>query len=346
MPSIDRIELDDRQVAGVARVVGEVEREFDSVESLDFLDAAGTRAQELPRPLRERMNRFRLREEHAACLVAGYPVDDAVIEPTPGHWISAKHLPSVRHHEFFLALLAALLGDPFAWATQQDGYLMHDVLPIEEHRYEQLGSGSLELLTWHTEDAFHPLRPDYLGLLCLRNPDGVETTLASIDDLSLDPALSGLLRQPRFPIRPDRSHLPEHAVAPADGDTRVRQLIARSYEWIQRLDAAPEKVPVFFGAEDSPYVRLDPYFMQDSTDDPDAAAALAAIGERIEAVMGGCVLRPGDVLFLDNYKAVHGRKPFEARFDGTDRWLKRVNITRDLRKSRGARPDARSRTIY
>ena len=58
------------------------------------------------------------------------------------------------------------------------------------------------------------------------------------------------------------------------------------------------------------------------------------------------VLRPGDVLFIDNYRVVHGRKPFKARYDGTDRWLKRIGVTRDLRKSRAARETAASRIIY
>jgi hypothetical protein len=42
----------------------------------------------------------------------------------------------------------------------------------------------------------------------------------------------------------------------------------------------------------------------------------------------------------------HGRQPFTARFDGTDRWLTRLNIARDLRKSRAQRRGADDRTIY
>jgi hypothetical protein len=42
---------------------------------------------------------------------------------------------------------------------------------------------------------------------------------------------------------------------------------------------------------------------------------------------------------------VHGRKPFRARFDGADRWLKRLNVARDLRKSRAVRQHADARTI-
>jgi enduracididine beta-hydroxylase len=57
------------------------------------------------------------------------------------------------------------------------------------------------------------------------------------------------------------------------------------------------------------------------------------------------VLEPGDMLFVDNFRAVHGRRPFSARFDGRDRWLKRINVTRDLRKSRRVRGSRESRVI-
>lgn len=62
--------------------------------------------------------------------------------------------------------------------------------------------------------------------------------------------------------------------------------------------------------------------------------------------MSGVVLTPGDICFLDNYQVVHGRKPFQARFDGTDRWLRRLNIARDLRRSREYRLSADSRVVH
>jgi alpha-ketoglutarate-dependent taurine dioxygenase len=57
------------------------------------------------------------------------------------------------------------------------------------------------------------------------------------------------------------------------------------------------------------------------------------------------ILQPGDIYFIDNFRAVHGRKPFKANYDGNDRWLKRINITRDLRKSRTYRSNPTSRII-
>jgi alpha-ketoglutarate-dependent taurine dioxygenase len=37
-------------------------------------------------------------------------------------------------------------------------------------------------------------------------------------------------------------------------------------------------------------------------------------------------LAAGDVLVVDNDVVVHGREPFRPRYDGTDRWLKRVSV--------------------
>jgi hypothetical protein len=45
-------------------------------------------------------------------------------------------------------------------------------------------------------------------------------------------------------------------------------------------------------------------------------------------------LRPGEVLVVDNDVVVHGRVPFRARFDGTDRWLKRASVRVPGRRTR------------
>ena len=56
-------------------------------------------------------------------------------------------------------------------------------------------------------------------------------------------------------------------------------------------------------------------------------------------------LAPGECVFIDNFQGVHGRQAFRPRFDGTDRWLRGLNVSRDLRKSRTARAGATARTI-
>ncbi|GAA1265651.1 clavaminate synthase family protein [Sphaerisporangium rubeum] len=340
------VNLSESDVKAIRALTDELIARYDSVEDPEFVADAAIYAHELPRDLRLQLNHFRLTEPDALCVISGYPIDDRRIGPTPPHWRDCVGSKTALPEEFFFYLCACLLGDPIAWATQQDGRLLHDVMPIEAHKHEQLGSGSEQLLTWHTEDAFHPLRTDYVGLMCMRNHDGIETTAASVDDIRIEPDLAEVMRQERFPIRPDRSHLPHNRAGGEDTDPETKKLLERSYEWIMGLEEDPKPIAMLFGHPDKPYLRLDPYFMHVPEDDPEAAAALEAITKEIDASIGGVVLKAGDVLFLDNYRAVHGRKAFTARFDGTDRWLKRLNIARDLRKSRAARRTADSRTIF
>ena len=76
------------------------------------------------------------------CLISGYPIDNARIGKTPPHWKWKLDAATSLEEQIMFVLYGCLLGDPFAWATQQDGYLMHDVFPIEGNKYDQLGTGS------------------------------------------------------------------------------------------------------------------------------------------------------------------------------------------------------------
>jgi L-asparagine oxygenase len=324
--------LSHRDLGGVTELLDELTKRYESAQDPDFLEVAPVYAQELPRSLRLFLNAFRLREDRPGCILRGYEVDDARLGRTPSHW--REHptpSPSLRE-EMLLVLYGSLLGDVFGWSTQQDGAIIHSVLPIKDDEFEQLGSGSRELLWWHTEDAFHPLRADYLALFCLRNPDRVATTVSSAEVLALDQAHVDLLTEERFVIRPDNSHLQKNNVG---GD----------FTAIEERARRPRKVAVLHGDRTSPYLRLDPYFMDPLEDDPEAQDALDALTHAIEANLLHVALEPGECLVLDNYLAVHGRAPFSARYDGDDRWLKRINITRDLRKSRVARGSANGRII-
>jgi L-asparagine oxygenase len=41
-------------------------------------------------------------------------------------------------------------------------------------------------------------------------------------------------------------------------------------------------------------------------------------------------LETGDLLVIDNRKAIHGRSKFQPRYDGTDRWLKRLLVIKTM----------------
>lgn len=343
---ITRVTLTADEVEETRALLDDLAGRYASAEDERFLNEADFVALDLPRRVCRAVREFRLYEPAGAMLVvSGWSVDGTRIGPTPAHWKEHSPENDTRREDMLLLLLGSLLGAPIAWSTQQGGRVVHDLLPIKGHEHEQVGTGSEELITWHVEDAFHPYRGDYLGMMCLRNPDRVPTTFAPISKVKLTPDQLAVLSSPCFVIRPDNSHLPKNG---SDGDGRTpaeQALVEKAYRKIEQLCASPERIPVLFGDPGAPYVRMDPYFME-PPDDPVARETFNELQRKVDEALEDRVLEPGDICFIDNFQAVHGRKPFKARYDGNDRWLKRINVVRDLRKSRDARVSATSRVLY
>jgi len=222
--------------------------------------------------------------------------------------------------------------------------LVHEVFPIKGNEGGQLGT-STDKLAWHTENAFHPERMDYVALMCLRNHDGVGTTYASVDDLELDDVTKAHLFRPAYPYLPDEGNRADRQLSP-DETGLVANVIERSHNRVLQMFNSPERVQALFGDEQAPYLRVHPHYIGDFSDDIEACAAFEALKSAVNVALKDVVLLPGDVLFIDNFKAVHGRREIPGHFDGTDRWLKRAFVVRDLRKSRSLRTSAVDRTVY
>ncbi|MFB4306213.1 guanitoxin biosynthesis L-enduracididine beta-hydroxylase GntD [Actinomadura sp. GTD37] len=323
--------------------VGELEALVDKLDSMEidpadprFFDQAWELTAMVPTGVRRFLAEFCRHERAAACLVHGWPVRDDEIGPTPAGWAEAAAQGRGRREEFVLGLLAmCLTGDTFSWSTLQGGRLVHNVVPIQGDETEQSGHGQV-LLEWHTEDGFHPYRCDYLLLFGMRNRDRVPTLVSSIRSVRLDEADMEILRRPLFHIMPDNEHLRQMAAIHPDHPSLVRA---------RKMRDEPEPVPVLFGAPGSPYLRIDPYFMRCADGGPAAEGALRRLVGELNRVQQNIEIEPGTLLVVDNYLAVHGRAAFEARFDGTDRWLKKTLVTRDLRTSRDMRDSPSSRVI-
>jgi Fe(II)/alpha-ketoglutarate-dependent arginine beta-hydroxylase len=319
----------------------ELESLVDKLDSMEvdpadprFFDQAWDLSTMVPAGVRRFLAEFCLHERAAACMVRGWPVSDKALGPTPATWSEAAAQARGRREEFVLGLLAmCLAGDTFSWSTLQGGRLIHNVVPIQGDETEQSGHGQV-LLEWHTEDGFHPYRCDYLLLFGMRNHDRVPTIVSSVRDVRLGERDMEILRRPLFHIVPDNEHLRQVA---QPGDPSL--LRAR------KMREEPEAVPVLFGAPGSPYLRIDPYFMRCADDDPATQAALRRLIEELDRVQQRIEVEPGTLLVVDNYLAVHGRAAFRARFDGTDRWLKKTLVTRNLRTSRDLRESPSSRVI-
>lgn len=339
MPILTNIEdglvharLDSFEIDLLAGLLDDLEQETVEADDRCLAEAAYRAASRLGPNLRRPLDSMRLHERPVGLVLSGFPIDDDSIGPSPKSW---RAVPPLRRQELFLLLVSAPLGQPFGYRTQQDGRLVHDILPMRGDEDEQLGSSSATELTWHTEDAFHESRCDYLALLCMRNDEATSTTLAIPDLSRLSDKSRRILTEPLFQISPDGSHFAaRNPVAGADGDT------AAYFDAINQRTAAPPHIAVLSGPASHPYLRIDPAYMSAASEDSDAARALAEVSALVEGALTDVSIRPGEVLLLDNYRAVHGRRAFEARYDGRDRWLKRVSVTRDMRRQRSAGADA------
>lgn len=302
-----------------------------------FYDLGPELSGSVPKTLREFLHRFRREEPAGACVIRAFPVDDIGIGPTPAHWREADPRRT-RAAELCVGLISLCLGELFTWSTLQNARLIHNVLPIRGDENEQNGHGSDTLLAWHTEDAFHAARCDYLILMGMRNDSRVPTTYSSVRQTRISAAHRELLFEPQYHVLPDDEHL--------------RQL-AKDYpnhpglQRMQRMRTHPQAVSVLFGSPEQPYLCIDPFFMRVA---PTASAAhreaLEALVDELELARVDVVLEPGDILVVDNYLAVHGRASFRASFNGRDRWLKKAVVSRNPRQSRQWRESVTSRILF
>ncbi len=315
------IDLTGQERAAMAGLIGELCGAYGRADHPDFLREAPGLRHLLPTGLRDRLAELRYAERIGALWITGGPAGEAT-GPTPAHW-RMRAPDAALPHDFWLVLVSSQLGDPFSWSSLQDGSLLNDVLPVPGSEHMQTGQGSLATLELHVEDAFDDDRCDYLGLIALRNRDNAPTTVAAMRADRLAPDLRQVLHEPRFVIRAD----PEHLAGASAGEPGAR------------------RSAMLFGAPDDPYLRVDSIFTEPAPGDAVAAAALAALCDQLAAATVPVPLAAGDVLLIDNYRMVHGRTPFQPRFDGTDRWLRKVTVTRDLRRSRARRSGADDRVL-
>jgi len=247
-----------------------------------------------------------------ALLLRNVPIDaELPITPRTGNYDGSWRVVEIA--SIIQLMVMNVLGDVISYADEKQGRIIQDVVPVQgcEHRQENSGTCLLEL---HTEDGFHPARPRFISLLGLRaDHERQAWTLAS----GIRSALAGLdggsrttLARPIFRIR-----------------------IASSFVGDDNVFSAP--MAVLQGSPSDPELCVDFHAM--SSLYPEGERALANLRQALLSNLHGHVLEGGDMVVVDNDKAVHGRTNFSARADDADRWLRRCFAVPDLRRSIASR---------
>lgn len=243
--------------------------------------------------------------------ITNLPIVPGSLPPTPNVPDSVERgatAPAVT-----AMLLGQQLGEVIAYRDEKQGALVQNVVPVAALAKSQSNGGSVPL-EFHTENAFHPDRPHYVGLLCLRpaHQHQVGTQVAAI--------------RRAFPLISETDRRILH-------DARFVTTAPPSFGSADHS----EPRPVLTGHADDPDLCVD--FHATSPLDDEAARALVNLRTALDEVRADLVLGPGDMVFLDNRLVVHGRVAFTPRYDGNDRWLHRVFVHLDNRRTRSHRPE-------
>ncbi len=300
--------LDDETGEKLQAVFARVPSPYDAPEKtlLALLPALGM----LPQPLLERFKAFRNDPTAPGAWLLRHWPRDRELPATPQTGAHAEQ-KSTWVSEGALLTAAQLLGELFAYRAEKGGALVHQVLPVAGSELARSNEGSLVDLDMHTEAAFFLFRPHFILLVCLRGDaqGDARTTVASATALCrhLDPATLAVLRAPVFQLR-----------APQSFDQGLGEV-----RW-------SEPRPMITGPVDLPEICTNLNGVRAMT--PHSEQALAAVRAVLQqpGVVQSVCLTPGDMLVVNNRKALHGRTPFTPRFDGQDRWLQRCYVRSDL----------------
>lgn len=277
------------------------------VDSAEWLRAVRGASARLPHELLDAVREFRYDPgPEGVLLIRGLPVA-ADLPPTPSVPGSVQRTATIGAAAMTAVMLQ--LGEVIAYRDEKSGALVQDVVPVPGQERHQSNAGSVRL-QMHSENAFHRNRPDYVGLLCVReDPTGDARLCVS----SVRRALPLLSREARRVLAEER-FLTE--APPSFGGPE---------------DMAPVHA-VLRGAPEDPDVLVD--FASTRPLDEEARQAMEELREAFERTTHALALAAGDLAVVDNRIAVHGRTSFTPRYDGTDRWLHRVYAVADHRRSR------------
>ena len=203
------------------------------------------------------------------------------------------------------SLFVSFISNLVSYEAEGYGRIFQDIVPDILMSNHQSSVGSNKELEIHTEQAFSKLKPEFLSLSCIRGDNTALTYILSLKTilLHLDEPDKKILQQPLWKIGVDYS-FKQHGNEFIDGNERGPIPIIN----INDVDGEQDPILVF-----------DQDLMIGMTEEAnDIIKKITNI--YYEHRIQHC-LQPGEIIIINNNKAVHGRSGFKPKYDGKDRFL-------------------------
>lgn len=218
----------------------------------------------------------------------GLPLRLSQLGPTPSTSgdLDTEAAAAARIVEWLGACLGTCVTFP---GMKQAAHAVQQVFPVRHFEDRQSAASSRAALAWHTEHADKDEPPDFLIIACLRNDDGVGTRVSQPLVSRIERADIALLASPT------------------------------AFHFSTRSPTAPA-----IAVLEPNRLRYDPVYCRPINEV--SRHVLQKLAEEIERNALVLPQEPGTAWIIPNRHTVHARESFQARYDGTDRWLLRTMI--------------------
>jgi L-asparagine oxygenase len=293
-----------------------------SLNPQEFCKEAKELSEQIPKRIREHLIDFAEKGSQTGYFLIQTNSKHDILTPVNNQLQVGKNTELAK----IQAILIQSISEMIAYEAEGFGCLFQDIVPVKSMSREQTSIGSNTELEIHTEQAFSKLRPDILCLACLRGDPNALTYILPIhkiiDQMTREEKL--LLREQLWKIGVDLS-FKLHGKEFAEGEIRG-------------------PISIIYGEENDPHLTFD----------QDLMFSFCETGEYLLNKIENIYykdrfqhnLTPGEIILIDNRRAVHGRSPFFPKYDGNDRFLVRCFSTFDYEKSAFARSGRMVNAIY
>lgn len=283
----------------------------------EFLKKIDSLSEFLPVKIKSMLKDFRRNgNKQGFILLKGLSVDIPLPKtPIKDYTTGIEKLKETFVSELWLCLIASFLGDPFGYRSEDSDAIFSNILPGHIPGEEQLSTDGKFVLNFRTEVAFHSKKPDYVLLFCLR-PGQEKRTVTYITCIreickALGDKEKELLRKPIYKTDIYSNNEPPFAAKSSTKGLSISR-----------------EMSILYGDLSDPFLRIDPHMML--TNNTQARCALDKIKGLFNFYATEICMEAGDILIIDNNRACHARGPYRATLDGSDRWLQKLFVSKNL----------------
>lgn len=257
-----------------------------------------------PKRLKSKLDCLKYKSAYS-CFLTNLPFEENICR-TPINSRRPKS-NSFFTNEIISCCFALVLGIPYGFQQQNEGEIFQNASPTKKNESQQSGESSKDELLFHNDGIFNPSPPDYVIINCLRQDKLKEanTCVLSLYDIfkNFDPEHIKHLKRNRYIIRGvDIGYSSNHG------------------------DKNSIKTPII--SEDLNKLILDFDLMEGVN--TFSSNILNSTQIQANKFCKCYKLSPGDILITNNLSSVHKKTPFQANYDGQDRWIQLTYVNSDI----------------